>query len=144
MVEAIRYCLDSNVVSDILRLRPDVIQHMDEALDVGSELYICSIVYYELTRGMKSSKAVKKLKVFHDLYDKSPHLFLDRVSLTAIDKAADIYAELHRGKQIEDNDIYIAAIAMVNGCTLVTSNTRHFGRIADLQIVDWRSEQVSD
>ena len=133
-----RYCLDSNIVSDILRGREDVIGQLNKALDSGQELFISSIVYYELTRGMKSSKAFRKLEQFHYLYQGAAHLFLDRDSMEAIDKAADIYAQLHKGRQIEDNDIYIAAVAMINHCTLVTANTRHFERIEGLHLVNWR------
>lgn len=56
----------------------------------------------------------------------------------AMEKAAEIYVALHRGQQIEDNDIYIAATAIVNGCTLVTANDKHFSRISDLKVENWR------
>ena len=69
------------------------------------------------------------------MYDRMVHLPLD---IRAIEKATDIYAELHKGQQIEDNDIYIAAIAIVNGCVLVTDNEKHFSRIPGLQYVNWR------
>ena len=52
-----------------------------------------------------------------------------------MEKAADIYESLYRGQQIDDNDIYIAAIAIVNGCVLVTDNEKHFSRIPGLQYV---------
>lgn len=58
--------------------------------------------------------------------------------MRATEKAIDIYEQLHTGQVIEDNDIYIAAISMVNGCTLVTANVRHFGRVAGLRFVNWR------
>ena len=73
-------------------------------------------------------------------YESFPHLFLDRADVATLEKVADIYAQLHKGQQIEDNDVYIAAIAIVNDCTLVTDNTRHFSRIAGLKIVNWRHE----
>ena len=48
------YCLDSNVVSDILRRQPEVMRHLNEALDNDDNLFISSIVYYEVVRGLKA------------------------------------------------------------------------------------------
>lgn len=58
--------------------------------------------------------------------------------MRATEKAIDTYEQLHTGQVIEDNDIYIAAISMVNACTLVTANVRHFGRVEGLNFVNWR------
>lgn len=132
------YCLDTNVISDILRGNELVIQRMNEALDNGCALFISSVVYYEIVRGLKASGAFKRLEEFYETYNDFTPLFLDRDGMEVIEKAADIYAELHRGQQIEDNDVYIAAIAMVNDCTLVTANKKHFERIDGLRIANWR------
>ena len=137
-----RYAMDSNAVSDILRGRKDVLRRMKEAVKAGDEVAVCSIVYYEIERGLKATGSSRKLQAFYELYESLPHLYLDRDSMTAVGKSSDIYVELHKGKQIEDNDIYIAAIAMTNGYVLVTDNTKHFGRISGLQIENWRDEEV--
>lgn len=133
------YCLDSNVVSDILRQEPTVMKHLNEALDNDDNLFISSIVYYEIVRGLKAAGKTRMLKEFDKLYSNAKHLYLDRDDLTTIDKAIEIYILLHKGQMIEDNDIYIAAISMVNGCTLVTSNTRHFSRVEGLNFFNWRA-----
>ena len=132
------YCLDSNVVSDILRKEPSVMRHLEEALDNDDNLFISSIVYYEIVRGLKAANKTRMLKEFQNFYDNAKHLYLDRDDLTTIYKAIEIYLQLHKGQMIEDNDIYIAAISMVNDCTLVTANTRHFGRVEGLNFVNWR------
>ena len=132
------YAMDSNTVSDILRGRDDVIRHMKDAVALGHKVAICSIVFYEIERGLKAAGSQRKLQAFYSLYESLPHLYLDRHGMDSISMASDIYAELHKGRQIEDNDIYIAAIAMMNGCILVTDNTRHFERIKGLQIENWR------
>ena len=111
---------------------------MNAALDNDDNLFIPSIVYYEIVRGLKAAGETRMLKDFNELYDNAKHLYLDRDDLTTIDKAIDIYIKLRKGQNIEDNDIYIAAISMVNGCTLVTANTRHFGRVEGLNFVNWR------
>ena len=131
----VNYCLDSNVVSDILRDDPKVIPSLKKALSNGDKLFIPSIVYYEVVRGLKAAGKTRMLKDFQKFYDTVRHLDLN---MAAIKKAIDIYIQLHKGKLIEDNDIYIAAISMVNGCTLVTSNVNHFSRVEDLNFVNWR------
>ncbi len=36
-----------------------------------------------------------------------------------------------------DRDLMIAAIALANGLTLVTNNTREFARVPGLKLEDW-------
>ena len=129
------FCLDSNIVSDILRHDENVLRNLEKETSLGNRLAICSIVYYEIERGLRVSGATKRLKDFHRLYESLLHLPLDDY---AIDIAADIYVELHKGKQIEDADIFIAAIAMANDCVLATDNVKHFKRIQKLKFVNWR------
>ena len=130
-----KYCLDSNVVSDILRGDPEVMRCFEAAEKNNDELFIPSIVYYEVVRGLKSADKTRKLTAFQIFYEDAEHLPLDT---DAIEKSVEIYLQLHKGRLIEDNDIYIAAISMVNGCTLVTANTNHFGRVEGLNFVNWR------
>jgi tRNA(fMet)-specific endonuclease VapC len=42
-----------------------------------------------------------------------------------------------KGMRIEDTDLFIAAVALDHDLTLVTHNTRHFGRIPGLRIENW-------
>jgi tRNA(fMet)-specific endonuclease VapC len=54
-------------------------------------------------------------------------------------RAAGIEVTLTRaGRIIEPEDMMIAGTALAKGLILVTSNTRHFSRVAGLQIEDWR------
>ena len=127
--------LDSNAVSDILRRRPDVLIRYEKETQKRSKIAICDIVYYEVVRGLEAINAKRKIKEFLAMYEKMEHLPLD---MKAIERAIDIYVNLHKGHQIEDNDIYIAAIAMANDCTLVTANEKHFSRVEGLQCENWR------
>ena len=43
----------------------------------------------------------------------------------------------NRGERLDDFDLTIAACALAHNLTLVTNNTDHFGRIADLKLVNW-------
>lgn len=50
----------------------------------------------------------------------------------------EIRAQLARqGQLIGPYDLLIAAMALANGCVLVTHNTAEFFRIPDLPLEDW-------
>ena len=66
-------------------------------------------------------------------------------SLPFNDAAADVYGRIHaflrdRGQLMGVADMQIAAIAMVNGLTIVTHDMRGFARLPDLPIEDWATE----
>jgi tRNA(fMet)-specific endonuclease VapC len=63
-------------------------------------------------------------------------------SLAFGDEAAAIYARLRHdlemaGAVIGPYDLQIAAISLLHGATLVTSNTGEFSRVSGLTIEDW-------
>ena len=130
-----RYLLDTNVVIDILRDNPVVTSRYQTETVKRNEIVICPIVYYEVARGFEIGGSINKLKKFLQLYQNWKMLLFDEKSAK---QAVDIYARLHKGNTIEDTDIYIAAIAMVNGCALVTANVNHFSRVEGLNFVNWR------
>ena len=138
MVNTIKYCLDTNVISDFMHRNESVVKKIEAAFRDGTPMFIPTIAYYEIVRGLKSAGKTRQLREFHALYKNFGHLFFDRDSYEVIEKATEIYVQLHRGLQIEDSDIFIAATALVNDCTLVTANVRHFERIAGLKLTNWR------
>ncbi len=139
-MEKINYSLDTNVFTDILRKDRHVIANMERALKNGAELFIDSIVYYEISRWLRFANHPKQLKEFETLYANNlTHIYFDRNDMRVIEKSIEIYNQLRNGRLIEDSDIFIAAIAMVNGCTLVTANEQHFSRIEGLRYVNWRN-----
>ena len=63
-------------------------------------------------------------------------------SLPFDDAAADVCSGIRhhlesRGITIGPYDLQIAAIALVNNCTLVTHNTNEFSRVPGLSLEDW-------
>jgi predicted nucleic acid-binding protein len=57
---------------------------------------------------------------------------------SVLDAAAKIYADQRKIGQITDDaDIFIAAYCLNNKYILVTNNTKHFGHIPDLNIINW-------
>ncbi len=72
--------------------------------------------------------------------------FLERFfSLPFGDEAAIVCGQIRArlassGTPIGAYDLQIAAISLVSNLTLVTHNTREFGRVEGLQIEDWEIE----
>lgn len=125
------YMLDTNAVSDILRERYNVRQRMEAEINSGNAIAICPIVYYEIICGFKISNASKKLEQFMAIFQYLHKLAFDE---SAMIKAAEISLKYN----LDDNDVYKAATAIVNGCTLVTANDKHFSRIEGLKVENWR------
>ncbi len=55
-----------------------------------------------------------------------------------LDWAADVSFG-RSGRPIGPNDLLIAAIARAHDLVLVTHNTREFGRVTGLRVVDWET-----
>lgn len=130
------YALDANIVSYFLKEDEQVRHNTDTALEKGHELVIPRIVDYEVQRGLVSKDMTRKLKTYLD--------FCKCLDIGTIDdevwqRAIYVYAELKKkGRMIGDGDILIAAFCLVNDCTLVTDNTKHFENIDGLKCVNWR------
>lgn len=113
----------SNVAAELHRHRPQ-------------NIAVCSVVKAELFYGaMKSrqpERTLTKQQQFLQAFQSLP--FSDDAALLF----GQIRADLHRqGNPIGPYDLQIAAIALTNGLTLVTHNTREFSRIDGLQLTDW-------
>ena len=65
----INYCLDTNVVSDIINDKYGMKQKVKDEMQNGNKIFISSIVYYEIVRGLKTSKFTNKLRRFNEIYD---------------------------------------------------------------------------
>ena len=102
-------------------------------------VFLCSVVLAELIYGAIHSgpayRAANLLKV--------ATLRQDFVSLPFDDAAAEEYGKIREhlavlGTPIGPNDLMIASIALANQLTLVTHNTKEFGRVPGLVLEDWQ------
>lgn len=129
------YLLDTNACIRILndsstQLIDRLRQHNPE------EIYLSSVAKAELVYGaFRSSRAADNLRLLRRFFEPF-------VSLAFDDRCADHYGrirnELERGgTPIGPNDLMIAATATAHDLTLVTNNTREFGRVVGLEIEDW-------
>lgn len=129
----IRYALDTNTVSFLFRQHPLVGARLLAAPQ--ESVCIPSIVLAELAFGKHNSPsrsqalevAIRHLK---DCYG----------VLNFDESAAEWYGLIRAGARqqpIGDRDLLVAATCLAFGCTLVTNNTREFGRISELRCEDW-------
>jgi tRNA(fMet)-specific endonuclease VapC len=129
------YLLDTNVCIQLLNnSSPQVTRRLSEH-DPRS-LYLCTIVQLELYYGAyKSTRKERNLEKLEIFFAPFHCVSLDKNSVAI---AGKIRADLERfGTPIGPYDLQIAAIAIANGLTLITHNTREFGRIPELELEDW-------
>jgi tRNA(fMet)-specific endonuclease VapC len=129
------YLLDSNVCIQYLRGRNLLVQQR-LAAKPNQEIRLCSVVdaelYFGTFRSAKPAANRAKVDTFVGSY----------LSLSFDRQAADVHARIRHhletlGTPIGPYDLQIAAIALVNGCTLVTHNTAEFIRVPGLLLEDW-------
>jgi tRNA(fMet)-specific endonuclease VapC len=129
------YMLNTNVCIELLRGRNALLIQRFHARPT-SDLRICSVVLSELIRGTLLSRNPAANRAKMDAFVK---LF---VSLPFNNRAAKAHARLRyqldsQGTPIGPYDLQIAAIALVQGLTVVTHNVAEFSRVPGLTIEDW-------
>jgi tRNA(fMet)-specific endonuclease VapC len=132
------YLPDTNLCIALLRQkRPSLIARW-RSMKI-TDIRLCSIVVYEPRHGAESSSDPSQGHATLDV-------FLGPFSSLPLDdgcarRCAEIRRALERtGERIGPHDLQIAAVALEHDLTLVTHNTREFGRISSLRLEDWESQ----
>ena len=134
-----RYLLDTNVCVMYLNGRSISVRDRLRSISI-EEIVVCSLVKAELFYGaMRSNSPTRTLERQQGFLESFASLPFD-------DEAAIICGQIRAhlasvGTPIGAYDLQIAAIALANNLTLVTHNTREFGRVDGLQIEDWEVGQ---
>ncbi len=137
----LRYMLDTNVVSYIVKGRPPEYRRRWDGAPVD-QLCVSAITRAELVYGLTALPD-------HSPTRRSTELLLGTIAvLDWPASAADQFARIKRslsetGTLIDDMDLMIAAHALDAGLILVTDNVRHFGRVSGLVVVNWRESPAS-
>ena len=131
---ALRYMLDTNIVSDLVR-RPDgETARRAASLDPGT-IAVSIIVAAELRYGAarrQSARLTRQLEAVLSALETLP------LAAPADAHYGAIRSDLERiGRTIGHNDLLIAAHARALNATLVTRNVREFGRVPGLLVEDW-------
>jgi tRNA(fMet)-specific endonuclease VapC len=130
-----RYLLDTNICIYIRQKRPEEVLRRFRKLRPG-EAALSVITYGELIYGAsKSAQRAAALERLRELVHLLPALSLP-------ESAAEAYGSIRaglesKGQMIGNNDLWIAAHAVVTGLTLVTNNESEFRRVRGLKIQNW-------
>ncbi len=130
-----RYLLDTDHCVAILRRHPLATARF-AMLAQEDELYLSVISAAELFYG--AALAQEPSQVAAQIATLCNQVAVLDLDLEAAKEYGRLKADLRRqGKLIEDNDLYIASIALRYGLTLLTHNQEHYTRIQGLPLMDW-------
>ena len=126
-----RYLLDTNIIIALFASDTAVKDNLVEA----DEVFVPTIAIGELYFGARKSGQAKENVARIDEFTVS------NVVLGCDTETARRYGEIKdglrtKGHPIPENDIWIAAIALQHGLTLVTRDT-HFGAVEGLKTAAW-------
>ncbi len=131
---ALRYLLDTNILSDLIRHPRGVVAQ--RVASVGERCLCTSIIVAGELRygGVKSGSArlVERIE-----------LILSAMVVLPLEPPADrLYAQIRhelagQGLPVGPNDLLIAAHAKSLSLTVVTANRREFTRVPGLQVENW-------
>lgn len=138
MVSQVSLLLDTNIISELVKAEPKS-NVLKQFQIYKNEIAIPSLVWHELRFGwlrMPDSKRKQSIGLFlHDVVSLLPIMPYDTT-------AAKIHAEIRieaqkSGQTLPFADGQIAAIAMSQGLSLVTRNTKDFESIAGIRLINW-------
>ncbi|MDA8154358.1 MULTISPECIES: type II toxin-antitoxin system VapC family toxin [Acidithiobacillus] len=136
MISAVRYLLDTNIISDLVK-QPQgaiatAITEIGEDAVFTSIIVACELRYGVVKKG--SSRLAAQVEAI-----------LSALEIAPFDEPADeFYAQIRNqltksGTIIGPNDLLIAAHALALGAVLVTANESEFSRVPGLQVHNWLS-----
>jgi tRNA(fMet)-specific endonuclease VapC len=129
------YLIDTDVIIFGLRGDQRVNEWMLENQDIPKSISV--ITYGELMYGARKSKHPNKnIATTYRVADLFPIIDINK---GIIEVFGEIKAKLEvSGIRIEDMDLLIASTAIYMNLSLVTNNTKHFNRIDDLSLENWK------
>jgi tRNA(fMet)-specific endonuclease VapC len=129
------YMLDTDISSYVMKRSHEGVLQQLQKIPIG-DVSISVITHSELMYGVEVSPRRQNDQVALDAYLR--HVEVLEYPGEASLHYAQIRAALkERGTMIGANDLFIAAHARCLGLTLVTNNTREFGRVQGLNIENW-------
>ena len=130
-----KYMLDTDTCIYTIKNNPSKVKRRVMQKEPG-DICISAITYAELVNGAEKSQNRIKNRI-------ALNMFIADFKVIDFDvAAAESYGEIRsklerRGETIGPNDLLIAAHAKSLGLTLVSNNTREFGRVDGLEIENW-------
>ncbi len=136
---SLRYLLDTNVLAEPLKPRPNT-KVLNRLRNLGAEISISSVVWHELLYGMRRLPAGTRRS---NLERYLVEVIAPTIPILPYDERAAAWHASERarldaaGSPPPFADGQIAAIASVNDLVLVTNNTRDFAWFQDVKIENW-------
>ncbi len=135
----IKYLLDTNVVSEPLRPRPDgaLLRKLQKH---EQEIAIASIVWHELRFGVERLPSSRRREVIERYLEE---VVLPAIPILPYDRPAAEWHATERARLAASGqtpsfaDGQIAAIAHIHDLTVVTFNEADFRRFEGLQVTTW-------
>ena len=127
--------LDTDTISYYLRGSQSV---KNKFLKHQYELASTTINYAELMYGLKKRDNKKYLPKVEMIFDNIKIYDFDK-------KSASIFSILKsdmqkKGIVVADMDLMIASIALANGEKLISNNLKHFSKIENLELENWKMD----
>lgn len=137
--------LDTNVISELMRPKPDavVVEWLDRQKD--QSVWICSITQAEILMGLALMQDGKRQ---HGLMHVAAAMFDEDFAKRCLpfdSEAAGHYANIvaertRQGSPISVEDAQIASIARANGLSIATRNVKDFANILGLVVLNpWQA-----
>lgn len=134
-----RACLvDKEILSYYFMGHQRVVEHFEKYYYAFEVVNLSVVTYYELVAGlmvMNVPHELKKLDGFVALNNLLP------LTGEVARMAGELYSSLFKERRgISDVELMVAATAMVNDLTVVTTSSTHYGRIPGLLVADWKKK----
>jgi predicted nucleic acid-binding protein len=129
-------CLDTRILSAFLKKKESAKNIINEFKDKGYEIYTTTINITEIFMGLFKISIVSEEKInimkafFLALHPRT-------IDYEICVLSGKLYASILKGREIGWRDTFIAAITLLNGKMIITSNPEHFKRISDLEAIEY-------
>ena len=131
-----RYVIDTNIWIRVLRKENKVRGPLQAALARSDEIFIASIVYFELLRGLQARGDTESIRFIEGFLASQSRIYQE-CSKPVWDTAIGLWTRaLKNNKARSDADILIAAFATQLKATVVTDNEKHFSHLG-VAIENW-------
>lgn len=134
--------LDTNVLSALMQQQPDraVVSWLDA--QAASAIWISSITLFEARYGLALMPESQRKALLQQRLEQLVQIDLANRVVVFDVRAAQLAARLaadrkNRGRPVDMRDTFIAGIALAQGATLATRNTRHFEDLATPVVNPW-------
>ncbi|MEM7333617.1 MAG: type II toxin-antitoxin system VapC family toxin [Chloroflexota bacterium] len=136
---AIKYLLDTNIISELERIRPNPTV-ATKIQTHQKEIAISAISWHELLYGfhrLPSSKRKSRVQYFLEqtVYPNIPIILFEEVAAEYFARERARLSKMGLSPSFADGQI--ATTAIVNDLTLVTRNTDDFSQFENIEIENW-------